>query len=101
MDVLVFYALGLGQTSPPASDGQAAPFAQVAPPPTRMVSGETIIANTGVTAIPMYAGLTPGSVGLYQVNVLVPANSEKGNAVPVFFDMGGGAISNSVTIAIQ
>jgi uncharacterized protein (TIGR03437 family) len=100
VDVLVFYALGLGQTNPPASDGQAAPFAQVASS-TRMVFGETIIANTGVTAIPMYAGLTPGSVGLYQVNVLVPANSEKGNAVPVFFDMGGGAISNSVTIAIQ
>lgn len=99
VDVLVFYALGLGQTNPPASDGQAAPFAQVGP--STMVFGQSLLPDTGVTVVPQYAGLTPGSVGLYQINVLVPALSPKGDAVPVYFDMGGGVLSNRVTIAIQ
>ncbi len=99
VDVLVFYALGLGQTNPPAADGQAAPFAQVAP--STFVFGQSLLPNTGVTVTPMYAGLTPGSVGLYQINVLVPGNSPKGDAIPVYFDMGGGVLSNRVTIAIQ
>jgi uncharacterized protein (TIGR03437 family) len=99
VDTLVFYALGLGQTNPPATEGQAAPFAQVAQ--STMVFGESILPGTGATAVPAYAGLSPGSVGLYQINVLVPAQSPKGNAVPVYFDMGGDVLSNSVNIAIQ
>jgi uncharacterized protein (TIGR03437 family) len=98
-DVLVFYAYGLGQTNPPATEGQPAPFAQVAP--STMVFGQTLLPASGIAVIPQYAGLSPGSVGLYQVNVLVPALSPKGDAVPVYFDMGGGVISNRVTIAIQ
>ncbi len=99
VDVLVFYALGMGQTNPPAADGQAAPYAQVAP--STMMFGQSLLPDSGLTVTPQYAGLSPGSVGLYQVNVLVPALSPKGPAIPVYFDMGGGVISNRVTIAIQ
>jgi uncharacterized protein (TIGR03437 family) len=44
--------------------------------------------------------LNPGSVGLYQVNVQVPAGSAKGNAVPVAITIGG-VTSNTVTIAVK
>ncbi len=98
VDVVVFYALGLGQTSPPAADGQAAVAAQVATP--TMVFGESVLPNSGVTTTPFYAGLTPGLVGLYQINVTVPANATTGNAVPVYLNMNG-VVSNKVTIAIQ
>jgi hypothetical protein len=40
------------------------------------------------------------SLGLYQVYALVPAESAKGNAVPVTIAIGG-ATSNTVSIAVQ
>jgi uncharacterized protein (TIGR03437 family) len=99
VDTLVFYALGLGQTNPPVTEGQAAPAAQVAP--STMVFGQSLLPTTGVTVVPAYAGLTPGLVGLYQINVVVPALSPKGDAIPVYFDMGNGVMSNRVNIAVQ
>ena len=99
-DTLVFYGLGFGQTSPPATEGVA-------------VQGMTTIANClmvfgtsvlpgvpNITSTPGYCGLTPGSVGLYQVNVTVPVGTPKGSAVPVFLTIGT-ATSNSVAIAVQ
>jgi uncharacterized protein (TIGR03437 family) len=99
VDTVVFYALGLGQTSPPGQDGQGSPAGQIAP--AHVVIGESVLPGTGATVTPAYAGLTPGSVGLYQINVAIPANCPTGNAVPVYLDMGGGVLSNLVDIAIQ
>jgi uncharacterized protein (TIGR03437 family) len=53
----------------------------------------------GIAAKVLFSGLAPGYVGLYQVNVTVPA-AAAGNAVPVVISMGG-AMSNTVTIAAQ
>jgi uncharacterized protein (TIGR03437 family) len=99
-DTLVFYGLGFGQTSPPATEGVG-------------ISGTTTIANCAmvfgtsvlpgvpnITATPAYCGLTPGSVGLYQVNVTVPAGTPNGNTVPVYLTIGT-TISNAVAIAVQ
>jgi uncharacterized protein (TIGR03437 family) len=99
-DTLVFYGLGFGQTSPPATEGVA-------------ISGTTTIANCSmvfetivlpgvpnIASTPAYCGLTPGSVGLYQVNVTVPSGTPKGSAVPVYLTIGA-ANSNSVNIAVQ
>jgi len=99
-DTLVFYGLGFGQTSPPATEGVA-------------VQGTTTIANCSmvfgtsvlpgvpnITSTPGYCGLTPGSVGLYQVNVTVPVGTPKGSVVPVYLTIGT-VTSNSVAIAVQ
>ncbi len=51
-------------------------------------------------AIPSYCGLAPGLVGLYQVNVTVPAGTPTGNAVPVSLSVGGVA-GNAVAIAVR
>jgi uncharacterized protein (TIGR03437 family) len=99
VDTVVFYALGLGQTSPTAQDGQPSPAGQV--PPAHFVIGQSVFGTTGLIVTPAYTGLTPGGVGLYQINVSLPANSPKSNAVPVYLDMGGGVLSNRVNIAIQ
>lgn len=60
-----------------------------------------MLPGTGITVTPAYAGLTPGSVGLYQINVAIPSNVERGNAIPVFLEIGNGVFSNEVDIAIQ
>jgi uncharacterized protein (TIGR03437 family) len=66
-----------------------------------MIIGQSSLPTSGVTVVPSYAGLTPGSIGVYQINVPLPANVPLGNAVSAMFDMGGGVFSNRVTIAIQ
>ena len=47
-----------------------------------------------------FSGLAPGFVGLYQVNVQVPANAPVGDAVPVALRVGGMA-ANQVTMAVE
>jgi len=54
----------------------------------------------GATASVVFSGLAPGTVGLYQVDAMVPAASSKGSAVPVAITIGGVA-SNTVTIAVK
>jgi uncharacterized protein (TIGR03437 family) len=54
----------------------------------------------GVPASVIFAGLAPNFVGLYQVNVQVPQTAPVGGSVPVILTIGG-AVSNSVTIAVQ
>jgi uncharacterized protein (TIGR03437 family) len=54
----------------------------------------------GLPATPSFAGLTPDLAGLYQVNVQVPTNAPRGNAVAVAISVGGVA-SNTVLMAVQ
>lgn len=93
--VVQIYCTGLGPvTNQPAtgSPSPVAPLAQTTAQPSIMIGG--------VQATVQFSGLTPGSVGLYQVNAQVPANISAGTAVPVVMSMGG-VQSNTVTIAVQ
>ncbi len=47
-----------------------------------------------------FAGLAPGFVGLYQVNVEIPAGVEPGLEVPLVLFQNG-VPSNTVTVAVQ
>jgi uncharacterized protein (TIGR03437 family) len=47
-----------------------------------------------------FSGLTPGFVGLYQVNALVPSAVAPGSAVSLVLTING-VSSNTVTIAVQ
>ena len=53
----------------------------------------------GSTITPIFSGLTPSSVGLYQVNVTVPADAPTGNQPLVI--MTGGVASVAKTILVQ
>ena len=54
----------------------------------------------GSSATVHFAGLAPGFVGLYQVNVQIPAGVEPGPVVPLVLFQNG-VPSNTVTLAIQ
>jgi uncharacterized protein (TIGR03437 family) len=83
---MVVYCTGLGAVSP---------------------SGQLSIASTPVTVVlggaelpTAFAGLTPGLIGLYQVNLLLPTAMPPGLYLPFYLKQAG-AISNAVTVAIQ
>jgi len=94
-DYVNLFATGLGPvTHQPATGAPAAanPLAQTA--------NKVTVAIGNVPATVPFAGLAPGFVGLYQVNVQVPANSPIGDAVPLALSVAGVA-ANPLTIAIQ
>jgi uncharacterized protein (TIGR03437 family) len=92
-DILVIIATGLGQTSPAATDGAAAPanpleYASV--PPT------VTLGNVGLQV--QFAGLIPGEVGTYQINAAVPHKISAGSEVPLVIQQGG--ISTSFNVRV-
>jgi uncharacterized protein (TIGR03437 family) len=92
------YCTGLGPvTNQPATGAKAL---------ENPLSGTIAIPTVTIGSIPapdtggFFAGLAPGFVGLYQVNVQIPFNAPTGDAIPVALTVGG-VTSNTVTIAIQ
>ena len=91
---ITIYCAGLVAVNDTPVSGTAA----LSSPLSRTVSPTTVTVG-GVTVPADFAGLTPGFVGLYQVNVQIPATATTGDAVPLTISVGG-TQSNSVTIAI-
>jgi len=89
-DTIVFYGIGFGPVTPPALDGQ------VATQLSQVQSDFRIYFDGGPPqpATPTaYAGLALGSLGLYQFNVVVPANlapaGSSANIVQVTWSVDG------------
>ena len=89
--ILVVYGTGAGLTSGLLRTGAAAPA-------NSTVAATVTIGGAPVT--PVFAGLTPGSVGLTQVNVPIPAGTAAGNAIPLQFSIAGNA-TQTVNIAVR
>ncbi len=105
-EYLSIFATGLGPVigsngeAPPA-DGAAAPLTTI-----YQTTGAVTATIGGVDAPVLFSGLTPSLVGLYQVNVQVPATAPAGDAVPLVLTVtdpvtGQSVQSNTVTIAAQ
>ena len=94
-DYLEVYANGLGAVSNTPQTGAVA----VAIPLSGMTSYPTATIG-GVPAPVIWAGLAPGFIGLYQVNVQVPQGVAAGDAIPVTLSIGALA-SNTVTISVR
>jgi len=63
-------------------------------------TGPITVSIGGVAAPVSFSGLAPGYLGLYQVNVQVPAKAPTGPAVPLTISTGG-MTSNQATIAVS
>jgi uncharacterized protein (TIGR03437 family) len=96
-DVVTIYCSGLGPVTPAIASGVAAGAGGAAIP--TLVNPPTVRIG-GIIATVEFAGLAPGFVGLYQVNVRVPLNAPIGDAVSVQITTFQGQVSNSVTIAV-
>jgi uncharacterized protein (TIGR03437 family) len=93
--VIQIFATGLGATNPVVASGQPAPG-----DPPALVATAVEARVGGQPAAVQFAGLAPGFVGLYQVNVVVPVNIEPGPAVELSL-VQNGVPSNPVTVAVQ
>jgi uncharacterized protein (TIGR03437 family) len=83
---VTIYCTGLGATS--VKNGLSVATGPVS----------AVISNTSLPVA--FAGLTPGFVGLYQVNLLIPAATPPGLLLPATIQAGG-ISSNTVVIAVQ
>jgi len=99
-DVVVIYTIGFGPTTPPVKTGDPAPGKD----PLAIVSGVQVcfrpnlpvsVENCSDAA---FAGLSPGFVGLYQVNANIPALTAGDVRLTL---VANGVASNSVQLAVQ
>jgi uncharacterized protein (TIGR03437 family) len=94
-EILIAYLVGMGSTLPAVASGQSSPtrepLARVTTPATLTIDGQT--ANI------LYAGLTPGAAGLYQINFQVPATARTGNLSLVVSQDGQPANAATLPVA--
>ena len=92
-ETIVLYGVGFGQVAPAADAGQIVQQGNTLAAPVEIFIG-------GTRAMVSYQGLVPGTVGLYQFNVVVP-NTTAGDAVPVTFSQGSATGSQTLYTAVQ
>jgi uncharacterized protein (TIGR03437 family) len=98
--VIQIFATGLGNTRPPVPVGQ--------PAPSQPLSYCDLVQRVYFPAQDLWSdglsfcGLAPGFAGLYQVNVRLPENLNRGDSIPLQLGWPSGPpFSNRVTIAVR
>ena len=92
-ETMVFYGVGFGPVTPDQGAGDVVQSGNTLLLPFQVFFG-------GKSAAVSYAGLAPGTVGLYQFNVVVPDAAE-GDAVPLTFSVGGATGQQALYTAVQ
>ncbi len=90
-ETLTFYGIGFGAVNPAVAAGT------VAGGQATLVNSFTMTIGNSTAAV-QYAGIAPGNVGLYQFNVVVPANLSAGDQL-VQFSVGG-AVNTQQTLYV-
>jgi uncharacterized protein (TIGR03437 family) len=85
---------GLGALQHPVPTGDVPPL------PVPQVTAVPEVTIGGVAAAVTFAGVAPGFVGLYQVNVQVAPGTPSGSEQPLQIRMNG-VPGNAVTVAVQ
>lgn len=94
-DTLAIFCTGLGAVNPTVMDGSAAP-----PTPLSNTVATPTVTIGGKSAVPFFSGLSPGFVGLYQIDVTVPTGITPSSEAPVVVSIAG-ETSPPVTIAVK
>ena len=94
--VIEVYCTGLGAVKPSVAEGNLSPAG-----PLSWTAMPVSVTIGGVPAEVLFAGLTPGGIGLDQVNVIVPAGVPTGTGVPLILSVDGHASQAGVTIAVK
>jgi len=93
-DTIVFYGVGFGPTLPTLPPGS------IANQPTTL-AGSLQITIGNQPAVVTYAGLAPGSVGLYQFNVVIPGGLVPSDFTPVSFTLNGIRATQLLWLSVQ
>ncbi|MBI5283232.1 MAG: hypothetical protein HY858_16225 [Candidatus Solibacter usitatus] len=91
-ETITISGIGFGPVSPVVEAGQAAQQENALLLPVQIRFGDT-------TGELLYAGLAPGSIGVYQFKVVVP-QVEGGEAVPISVSLDGTASAQTLHIAV-
>ncbi len=94
-EYLIIYLVGMGATKPAVQSGAVSP----GPPTFANVTVQPKVTVGSQTANVVFAGLTPGSVGLYQIDFQVPAGTPSGN--PTVVVTQNGIAANSATLPVS
>ena len=100
-DVIQIFATGLGPVSPFAVSGVAAsssPLSECVNTPTVTIGGVAVVESLADSPFD-FCGLSPNFVGLWQVNIRVPASISPGT-VPLSLEIAG-VTSNSETVFVK
>jgi uncharacterized protein (TIGR03437 family) len=92
-EYLAVFCSGLGPVNPSILAGQPAPLAQLQTPAVAVVGGLEINVQ--------YAGLAPGSIGLYQVNFQLPSNAALELTDLYILINSSGRTTNDVLLYVQ
>jgi len=95
-DTITLFATGLGPVDPAVVDGATAPADA-----TSVTTNPVTVLIGAVPGSVGFAGLSPQFVGVYQLNVVVPAGVTPGGAIAVQAQVGGVSSADPVTIAMQ
>ena len=94
-EYLVMYLVGLGATNPMVPSGTPSPGDTLGVPlipPTLTIDGQPVQI--------VFAGLTPGGVGLFQINFQVPTDARTGVALDVVVQQGD-ATANVTKLTVE
>ncbi len=88
--LIIIYATGLGAVNNPPADGAAG---------SGQTTSNAVTVRAGTSTLtPEFAGLAPGFVGLYQVNVRLPATLPEGCNIAIQV-LVAGQVSNTATLS--
>ena len=90
-EVVIFFLTGLGALNPALATGE--------PSGVNPTAATAILTVDGTPAEIIYAGGSPGLVGLNQLNARIPAGTRRGADIPVRLTIAGRQ-SNAVTIPV-
>jgi uncharacterized protein (TIGR03437 family) len=93
-ETIVIYGVGFGPVSPDTPPGQVAPGSNQLIAPVQFLFGQTPASE------PIYVGVAPLTVGLYQFNIVVPQVPDN-DLVPVTFTLGGIAGTQTLYTSVK